>query len=173
LEAEARPVRRLVAALIPFDDGVLWSSAVERPLSSRLQLSGAAVRAYPWPDLGRRIRRSKLRKMVMLLGLSTTAASGVGPLGPAIGDFPFAGGLLPLQGVKRSSCDGAPPTALWCWRSRLAEGLGCNFFLSLWTFLYFCQVNISFFLRKKKKKITHSLYCSINIQRSKIWLILY
>ena len=127
--AVARSVQRLVAAFIPFDDGVLWSSAVERPLPLRLQLLGAGGRAFPWPDLGRRIRRLEISKMVMLLGSSTTAASGVGPSGLVIGDFLFAGGLLPFQGDEGSSCDDAPPTASWCRRSRLAEGLGCNFFV--------------------------------------------
>ena len=59
---------------------------------------------------------------MMVLGATTTAASGVGPLGPVLGDFPFAWGLLPIQGVKGSSCDGAPPTApAWstCRRAKL------------------------------------------------------
>jgi hypothetical protein len=134
LEAVARPVWCLVAALSPFDGGVLWSSDVERPLSPCPQLLGAAGRALPWPDLGRWIRRMKMKKKMVLLGSLTMVASEVGPLGPALVDFPFAGGLLPFQGDKRSCCDGAPPTASWCRRGRLAEGLGCNF-LSLWTFL--------------------------------------
>ena len=56
---------------------------------------------------------NKWRKMVMLFGSTTTTSAGVGPAGPAIGDFPGVQGLLSIQGYKESRSDGAPPTAPW------------------------------------------------------------
>ncbi|KAK1661636.1 hypothetical protein QYE76_049795 [Lolium multiflorum] len=69
------------------------------------------------------------------VGSTTTAISGVGLPGPALGDFPVAWGLPPIQGIKGGSCDGAPPTAPACrCRGQLAEGL-CCFLFSLGAFL--------------------------------------
>jgi hypothetical protein len=44
---------------------------------------------------------------MMVVGATTTVASGVGPLGPVLGDFPLAWGLLPFQGVKGSTVKGS------------------------------------------------------------------
>jgi hypothetical protein len=63
----------------------------------------------------------------MKIGATTTAAFGVGPWVPVIGDFPVAWGLLVTQGKKGRSSDGAPPTAPGRRRARVAEGLDCNF----------------------------------------------
>ena len=64
---------------------------------------------------------------LMVFGTTTTVAFGVGPLGPVLGDFLLAWGLLLIQGDEGSSSDGAPPTALCRHRGCLAGGLGCNF----------------------------------------------
>jgi hypothetical protein len=52
-------------------------------------------------------------KKVLRFGSMAMESSGVGPAGPVIGDFPFAWGRPPFQGVLGGRCDGAPPTAPW------------------------------------------------------------
>jgi hypothetical protein len=91
--------------------------------------SGGARLLFPVPaSVGRRIRRIKfLRRRMLKIGATTTAAFGVGPWVPVIGDFPLARGLLSIQGKKGRSSDGAPPTAPGRRRVRVAEGLGCIF----------------------------------------------
>jgi hypothetical protein len=81
----------------------------------------------------------------MKIGATTTAAFGVGPWVPVIGDFPLAWGLLSIQGLKERSSDDAPPTAPGRRRVRVAEGLGCNF-----VFLWGPDLISSYFMRKKK-----------------------
>ena len=66
-------------------------------------------------------------KIWVRFGATTTTTSGVGPLRPVLGDFPFAWGMPLIQGLGGSG-DGAPPTAPVCrLRSQRAEGLFCNF----------------------------------------------
>ena len=109
-----------------------WRSA---DLRSR---SAIFVLASPWRCCGRsprvwlRGRRSLqieiLKKEMRCFGSSTAMLGGVGSPGPALGDFPLARGLPPLQGVKGGSGDGAPPTATTGRRrGQLAEGRSCNF----------------------------------------------
>jgi hypothetical protein len=70
--------------------------------------------------------------MVLKTCATATAIQRVGSVDPAIGDFPSATGLAPIQGVKRSSGSGAPPTApVLRPRRDLEEGLLCNFFVFL------------------------------------------
>jgi hypothetical protein len=80
-------------------------------------------------SVGRRSQQIEiLWKRMLWFGSTTTAISGVGLPGPALGDFPVAWGLPPIQGIKGGSCDGAPPTAPACrCRGQLAEGLCCIF----------------------------------------------
>jgi hypothetical protein len=52
-----------------------------------------------------------LKKKMRRIGPTAAALDGVGPLGPALGDFPLAWGLPPIQGFEGGSGDGAPPTA--------------------------------------------------------------
>jgi hypothetical protein len=70
-------------------------------------------------------------KMVMAFIATTTALQRVGSTDPAIGDFPAATGLAPIQGLRRSSGSGAPPTAPVRRRSWDLEGLLCNFLFVL------------------------------------------
>jgi hypothetical protein len=78
---------------------------------------------------GRRIRQIGIyQKKMRRFGSSTAALSGVGPPGPAIGNFPLARGLPLIQGFKGGSGDGAPPTAaVGRRRGQLAVGLCCIF----------------------------------------------
>jgi hypothetical protein len=69
--------------------------------------------------------------MVMVFIATTTALQRVGSTDPAIGDFPAAMGLAPIQGLRRSSGSGAPPTAPVRRRSWDLEGLPCNFMFVL------------------------------------------
>jgi hypothetical protein len=59
---------------------------------------------------------------------------GGGLQGPLFGDFPAAEGLLPIQGLKRSS--GAPLTRPHRRRGRGPEGVSCNF-------LYILDLSVS------------------------------
>jgi hypothetical protein len=62
------------------------------------------------------------------IGSSAAALDGVGLPGPALGDFPLAWGLPPIQGFEGGSGDGAPPTATTGRRrGQRAEGRICNF----------------------------------------------
>jgi hypothetical protein len=71
-----------------------------------------------------KISKKKMRR----IGLTAAALDGVGPLGPALGDFPLAWGLPPIQGIEGGSGGGAPPTATACRRrGHLAEGRSCIF----------------------------------------------
>jgi hypothetical protein len=45
------------------------------------------------------------------IGSSATTFGGVGLPGPALGDFPLAWGLPPIQGFEGGSGGGVPPTA--------------------------------------------------------------
>jgi hypothetical protein len=87
----------------------------------------------PRPDLARRRIRVKMLEVKMVFdGFAMTAALlGVGSPDPALGDFPAAMGLDPVQGVKRISGSGAPPTAPVRRLCRVPEGLLCNFVLVL------------------------------------------
>jgi hypothetical protein len=116
-----------------------WRSA-----ELRLRSTATCVLASPRRCRGRlpqgwlRGRRSiqidilKLKKRH--IGSSTAALDGVGPLGPALGDFPLAWGLSPIQGIKGGSGGGAPPMATaGRRRGQLAEGRCCNFVFQ-WVF---------------------------------------
>jgi hypothetical protein len=70
-------------------------------------------------------------KMVLIYSATTAAFLGVGSSDPALGDFPAATGLALIQGVKRSSGSGAPPTAPVRRLSRDLEGPMCNLLLFL------------------------------------------
>ena len=136
-EEVARPVLFLQVVDFLFVGGAPRSSAVDLLPLPRPQLYGAAVGVFPLPDsAGRRIWSLKFSwKKLRRFGSTTTASSGVGPSGPAIGDFPLAQGLFSIQGVKENRSGGAPPTAPWT-----AEWLGCRkagslILFSLWTFL--------------------------------------
>ena len=122
----------------------LWFAGGGSPLRSRrsMELRPRSVvffvLAPPWRCRGR-LPRVKLRgrrslqikfskKKMSCIGSTAAALGGVGPLGPALGDFPLAWGLPPIQGIKGGSGGGAPPTATaWRRRSQLAEGRSCNF----------------------------------------------
>jgi hypothetical protein len=98
------------------DGGALPGSGVDLLPSSSWRFFGAASLDFPAPDsMGRRRIWLLLvsRKKLVRFGSSSTAAAGVGPPGSAIGDFPVARGLLPIQGIKGRRSDGAPPTAPW------------------------------------------------------------
>ena len=102
---------------LPVDGGAPRSSGVDLlPLSS-WRFCGAAGFDFPSPDSAARrriwLKLNKQWKKLVWFGSTTTTSSGVGPLGPAIGDFPFVRGLLSIQGIKESRSDGAPPTAPW------------------------------------------------------------
>ena len=61
---------------------------------------------------GRRSLQIEIKKKEMWrIGSSAAALDGVGLPGPALGDFPLAWGLPPIQGFEGGSGDGAPPTA--------------------------------------------------------------
>jgi hypothetical protein len=130
-EEVARPVLLLQVVVFLFVGGAPRSSAVDLPSLPCPQLYGAAVGAFPLPaSVGRRSRFPKISwKRMLRFGASTTAASGVGPLWPVLGDFPSARGLLLIQGVKGSRCGGAPPTAPCRRRGRGAGGSCCNFLI--------------------------------------------
>ena len=115
-------------------------SPLRRRRSAELRLRSTAtfVLASPRRCRGRlphgrlRGRRSFqieiLKKKRRRIGSSAAALDGVGPPGPALGDFPLAWGLPPIQGFKGGSGDGAPPTATaGRRRGQLAEGRCCNF----------------------------------------------
>ena len=69
-----------------------------------------------------------LKKKMRRIGPTAAALDGVGPLGPALGDFPLAWGLPPIQGIEGGSGDGAPPTATTGRRrGQRAEGRFCIF----------------------------------------------
>ena len=81
----------------------------------------------PRPDPMRRVRSIKVEEVIEA-SATVAALRRVGSADPAIGDFPAASGLAPIQGVKRSSGSGAPPTApLRRPRRDLEEGPFCIF----------------------------------------------
>lgn len=130
VEVVMAAVWSVVAAAFPSRAGVPWSSFVWWPSSSRSSLGRVAALGVPRPDPVRRIRSIKVVEK-MLSSATVAALRRVGSADPAIGDFPAASGLTPVQGVKRSSGSGAPPTAS-VRRSRrdLEEGHHCNFLFS-------------------------------------------
>ena len=122
----------------------VWFAGGGSPLRSRrsVELRRRSVvnlvLVPPWRCRGRlprvklRGRRSLqvkiLKKKMRRIGSTAAALDGVGPLGPALGDFPLAWGLPPIQGFEGGSGGGAPPTATACRRrGQLAEGRSCNF----------------------------------------------
>ena len=119
-----------VQVFIPFGGGARRSSAAEHLRLACSWFLGSARRARPRPDSAWRwIREVKILKMVVMRGATTAAVEGVGPPGPLPGDFPVAWGLTPIQSVKWSSGDGAPPARLPRRRRLVAEGLDCLFFV--------------------------------------------
>ena len=83
----------------------LGDAAAFRGLSARPPRSGGRGTAAPvLKTMGRCLVR---------LGSTTKAASGVGSLELAFGDFPLAQGLLSIQGFEERRSGGAPPTAPW------------------------------------------------------------
>ena len=127
LEVEMAAVKSVVTSASPSRAGGPRSSCVRWSSSLRSSFSGAAVLGVPRPDPMRRIRSIKVEEM---FDSSATVAAlwRVGSADPAIGDFPAASGLTPIQGVKRSSGSGAPPTAsVRRPRRDLEEGPRCYF----------------------------------------------
>ena len=117
----------VVAAAFPSRAGGPRSSLAWWPSSSRSLLLGVAALGVPRPDPVRRIRSIKVVEMV-LSSATVAVLRRVGSADPAIGDFPAASGLTPIQGVKRSSGSGAPPTAsVRHPRRDLEEGPHCYF----------------------------------------------
>jgi hypothetical protein len=135
-EAGRLSVWSLVSARSPSGDGAPRSLFVKRPTSSSPQVYGSGVLAVPRPGSTRRRSRCVKKKMKVISGYSASSAtsSAVGSSDPAFGDFPLAKGLVPIQGVLRSSGSGASPSASVRRRRRdLEEGLRCifSFFLGL------------------------------------------
>jgi hypothetical protein len=108
----------LLVVDLPVDGGALWSPGVGLlPLSS-WRFFGAAGVDFPELDyVAARRRIWRLMKIswmkLVWFGSTTTAPSGVGLAGPAIGDFPCVRGLHSIQGDEESRSGGAPPTAPW------------------------------------------------------------
>jgi hypothetical protein len=130
VKAVARPERSLLAALVPFDGRVRWSSAVGRLLPSCSRLLGVAVRGLPPPDREwRRIRFSENKvKTKMTVCATTPVILGVGPPGPLPGDFPAAGGRLPIQAISGVAADPARHRlVLDAGVVEVQEGLVCYF----------------------------------------------
>ena len=132
LEVGMAAVWSVVAAASPSRVGGPWSSCARWSSSSRSRFFGAAALGVPRPDPMRRIRSIKVEEMVFDSSATVAAHRRVGSADPAIGDFPAASGLTPIQGVKRSSGSGAPPTApLRRPRRDLQEGPYCIFMFLL------------------------------------------
>jgi hypothetical protein len=139
VEVVARSEWIFVAVFVPFGSGALWSSAAERSPSTCSWFFRAAVRVKPSPDLEWwRIRLLKKLKMVVMNCATALVVQGGGLQGPLFGDFPAAEGLLPIQGLKRSSGSGsgAPLSRPHRRRGRGPEGVGCNF-------LYILDLSVS------------------------------
>ena len=135
MEAGKLQVRSLVSACSPSGDGAPRGIFVKQLTSSSSAVRGSVEFAVPRPGSSRWWSRCVNLKVKMALNLSATktALRRVRSSDPAIGDFPVAMGLAPIQGVKRSSGSGASPMApvrRLC-RDLGEEGLLCNFFFFL------------------------------------------
>jgi hypothetical protein len=129
----------LLAVVLLLDGGAPRGSDVDLPPSSGWRFCGTTGRDFPLPDSVVRWRIWQLLKIstkkLGRLGSATTASFGVGPSGPAIGDFPLARGLPSIQGVKEGRSDGAPPTALGTTMWSSCRRAGLYFLFSVGTFL--------------------------------------
>jgi hypothetical protein len=135
MEEKVVSVEVLVSVCVPSRGGALRSFVAPRLTSSRPPVFGsvgfAVPRPVPWWR-GIRMLKEIKEKMALTPKATATTFRRVGSLGPAIGDFPAASGLAPIQGVKRSSGSGASPTApARCPRRDLEEGVTCNFLFCL------------------------------------------
>ena len=135
MEVKEASVEVLVSAGVPSRGGAPRSLVAPPLASSRPQIYGSVRLLGLRPDpRWRWIRSLKIwLKTALHLPATKTALRRVGSSGPAIGDFPSALELAPIQGVKRSSGSGASPTApvrRLC-RDLGEEGLLCNFFFFL------------------------------------------
>ena len=132
-------VEVLVLARVPSRGGAPRSFVVPRLTSSTPQIYGSVRLVGLRPDpRWWWIRSLKIKmKTAFCFPATKTAFWRVGSSGPAIGGFPPASELAPIQGVKRSSGSGASPTApvrRLC-RDLEEEGVLCNFFFFLGLFV--------------------------------------
>jgi hypothetical protein len=132
-------VRILASMRLTFDDVDPRSDGVTHSTSPSLICFGLVEFLLPYLDPARRRVQKKMKswRMLMRFGSTTAATSGVGPSGPAIGDFPVARGLLSIQGMESRS-DDAPPTAPWSTTS-----LSCS---EAWVVIFFFSVVLSVFV---------------------------
>ena len=129
----------LLVVDLSLDGGALRNSGVDLLPSSSWQFCGVAGFDFPSPDSVARwriwLQLNKSWKKLLRFGSTTTASFGVGPLGPTIGDFPLARGLLSIQGVVERRSDGAPPTAPWSTELLSYRGACAVFLFLVGTFL--------------------------------------
>ena len=113
--------------------GAPRSSGAALPLHPCSQLCGVAVRGSPFAGFRGTadLASTTLCRWLVELGSAMMASAGVGPLRPAIGDFPSARGMLSFQGFEESRSGGAPPTAPWTasWPGCRKDGAVILFFV--------------------------------------------
>jgi hypothetical protein len=82
----------LQVAVVPFDGGGPWSSAVDLLPSACSQLGGAGVRVFPLPvPVGRRIRLPQIWWKMVMVRYDDNGGHRGRSSGPVLGDFPLAG----------------------------------------------------------------------------------
>jgi hypothetical protein len=121
--------RILVQVCVPFGGGARWSFVAVHLLAAYSRILGFVLYIRPPPDPVWRRFRSKIKvKMKVTFHATMPVSLGAGPPGPLPGDFPAAGGRLPIQAISGAVADPA--------RHRLVhgagvvgvqEGLFCNF----------------------------------------------
>jgi hypothetical protein len=123
----ARPKWFLQVVVLPLVGGAPRSSGVELPPSSNLRVWRSARFDFPVAGFrgtaGPRDADSHRRDDD---GGFWRRSYGIG-----VRRLPAGSGMLLIQGIVRSLSSGAPPTVLRrLRRGRVAQGLGCNFFVS-------------------------------------------